>query len=821
MPKPATPAQVSYLRHLLKQVGGQEPAWDTLTDVEASTLIDGLKAHRGKPVWYGSGQFSHWERKARGLLKPGVHEVEVQTEGLGATLNLDVPNPDEAGYDAKRDQPTAFLEIDPDFFPEDDIEDHEDALLRAVSRAVGRPVTWGEGAWGWSHPHKTRIRALVLKTSRVAANEDDDLLTARVAARFVGKLARAIAIDKQAIQTLVHQHLVPQIERWLKRQPKQEEPIGTAHNIASGTISIEEADSRNSHTCEVIVGATPSKAKGAAVLSGASGKGVIHLYMNGALSPQDILVPTPQSDRLSPMPGCTYETCLPYGLYSILTHEITHNADIFMGKLKYSPAEVIEKGEAAWGSYINDPSEVRAFMQQVVDETERMARKIREHTESNQQLVSRLLMLSTTWSLIKKHLSSRNQARILKAVYDMLDRLYLLIEETPMQAKRVVQRYLAAAPKTSMGLVNRVVARYVEAAAPPVLDEKMKALLLKLRKGADASLSLGQLFKVLDLLGGWKVETIVGLAQIHYDTHKHALDIENDESAARAAYDVIKAHEVSALPTNPKLGQAYVMELEPFNSYQHAYDKSRMYHGAHYKVWMGVPGYRVEDPHGKVFEVLPTRHDIHSGMSIHDTQQGLPVVDAKRLKKSLRTYDLLPWLKKDTSYLDQINALLGMEAHEPAAPRTRDNSGSCGVCFQNVKLKQDRVVLHGYKRPGVGYVIGDCFGMNYPPFELSDEATKDYVAKVLIPSLKNAKVYLHRLEAGEVTVLGEPKREIKVGDPRWERALEDAIRNAKRAIEAAEDYLKAYEALIQHWKVRPLPKEGDRHIDWFTKGQQG
>jgi hypothetical protein len=48
--KPATPSQVSYLRHLLQQVGGAEPEWSSLTDIEASDLIAGLKAKRGKPA---------------------------------------------------------------------------------------------------------------------------------------------------------------------------------------------------------------------------------------------------------------------------------------------------------------------------------------------------------------------------------------------------------------------------------------------------------------------------------------------------------------------------------------------------------------------------------------------------------------------------------------------------------------------------------------------------------------------------------------------------------------------------------------------------
>jgi hypothetical protein len=34
-----------------------------MDSVEVSNLIDGLKTKRGKPVWYGNGQFSHWEKK--------------------------------------------------------------------------------------------------------------------------------------------------------------------------------------------------------------------------------------------------------------------------------------------------------------------------------------------------------------------------------------------------------------------------------------------------------------------------------------------------------------------------------------------------------------------------------------------------------------------------------------------------------------------------------------------------------------------------------------------------------------------------------------
>lgn len=59
-----TKAQLDYAHHLLKQVGAEEPDLESMSGIEVSKLIDGLKAKRGKPVFYGNGQFSHWEKQA-------------------------------------------------------------------------------------------------------------------------------------------------------------------------------------------------------------------------------------------------------------------------------------------------------------------------------------------------------------------------------------------------------------------------------------------------------------------------------------------------------------------------------------------------------------------------------------------------------------------------------------------------------------------------------------------------------------------------------------------------------------------------------------
>lgn len=70
--KPPSKAQIDYAKHLLGQAGAEEPDWDKLDGIEVSKLIDDLKKKRGRPVWYGNGQFSHWEKAAADPSKPAT-----------------------------------------------------------------------------------------------------------------------------------------------------------------------------------------------------------------------------------------------------------------------------------------------------------------------------------------------------------------------------------------------------------------------------------------------------------------------------------------------------------------------------------------------------------------------------------------------------------------------------------------------------------------------------------------------------------------------------------------------------------------------------
>lgn len=118
-------------------------------------------------------------------------------------------------------------------------------------------------------------------------------------------------------------------------------------------------------------------------------------------------------------------------IYGILVHEMTHAADVAT-KAQY------EVGSAGGPyttkdlkSYYNDPKEVRAYMQQVVDEVLSFGGKRQnvdkmlklfgpENERGRQRGVEVLLKNTETWSEVEKHLNFTNRKKILKAVYRAL-----------------------------------------------------------------------------------------------------------------------------------------------------------------------------------------------------------------------------------------------------------------------------------------------------------------------------------------------------------------------------------------------------------------
>jgi hypothetical protein len=90
----------------------------------------------------------------------------------------------------------------------------------------------------------------------------------------------------------------------------------------------------------------------------------------------------------------------------------------------------------------------------------------------------------------------------------------------------------------------------------------------------------------------------------------------------------------------------------------------------------------------------------------------------------------------------------------PAAKAVSSTRGTCQCCFGAYETRQQKnggwaMVLHGYKRPGHGYIVGECRGNGYAPFEVSCEQTKVWLAELKTISAAQAQ-YLNDVKAGLV-----------------------------------------------------------------------
>ena len=61
VPRPSQ-VQVDFATRLIQQVGGELPDFEKLDRGEVSSLIQGLEKKRGRPTWYGNGQFRGWAK---------------------------------------------------------------------------------------------------------------------------------------------------------------------------------------------------------------------------------------------------------------------------------------------------------------------------------------------------------------------------------------------------------------------------------------------------------------------------------------------------------------------------------------------------------------------------------------------------------------------------------------------------------------------------------------------------------------------------------------------------------------------------------------
>lgn len=150
----------------------------------------------------------------------------------------------------------------------------------------------------------------------------------------------------------------------------------------------------------------------------------------------------------------------------------------------------------------------------------------------------------------------------------------------------------------------------------------------------------------------------------------------------------------------------------------------------------------------------------------------------------------------------------------PRATERETKSGHCPVCMHVQKLAGgERLVYHGFQRPGYGSTVGGCFGEGHLAYEISDEGCREY------RKTKEAGVlYWHseiqRLrKATELTVTRRDrdnnfiKTVVRFGDPTWERALTEELRKAEWHLKGERSEINCMDSLLKLWRRKPVLTE--------------
>lgn len=325
------------------------------------------------------------------------------------------------------------------------------------------------------------------------------------------------------------------------------------------------------------------------------------------------------------------------------------------------------------------------------------------------------------------------------------------------------------------------------------LDVKTRNILDKLRS-AYRGMRLDETLLGLKLLG-WTTEPIVAAAPLHYDGKPLHKDF-RDAKTADKTRDVLREDLVNALPRKPEVDRYYIMDIAgPGKTIYADFTIT-------YRAWRGVEGWRVTSPTGETFGLLADP------------------MGRMRSRDRIKPDPLLRWLEKTSAPAEAQKMFLAeRDARLIPDVRTRENTGTCGCCLRNIKLREKTgeslpiVVLHGYKRPGIGRVIGHCPGEAYPPYELSDAATqhlRDIVRPIIVSIIEHIE-HLRSSDIQEITILSRTTRRADVPPALWEDTVRRAVDSDKALLLHYQHTLKVCDELIADWKLRPLPKAGTEH----------
>ena len=231
-----------------------------------------------------------------------------------------------------------------------------------------------------------------------------DKAAERVARRY---LARAIRVDKGRAR-----ELAKELERVLAKKIGGPRPLGKQILVPAAPYDIQTVDG-TTIPIYIRLGAVETT-KPFYVVDGGYGVSsryphpIVVVNVNGSMEAEQL--------RKAAQAHQVHEQ-----LYPVLIHELTHAAD------KYSKGVgsrmTVDEMRTDMGSYYNDPTEVRAYMQEVVDEAQSRFQhwdKLKATFGPGKGL-EYLLKMCPTWQEVSPHWTDRNKQLVIKAVAQALN----------------------------------------------------------------------------------------------------------------------------------------------------------------------------------------------------------------------------------------------------------------------------------------------------------------------------------------------------------------------------------------------------------------
>lgn len=238
------------------------------------------------------------------------------------------------------------------------------------------------------------------------------------------------------------------------------------------------------------------------------------------------------------------------------------------------------------------------------------------------------------------------------------------------------------------------------------------------------------------------------------------------------------------------------------------------------------------------FKVEVTKKDGRTVLAVTFTApNGETLVAAKTAtSRSVLFYEVYHFAKKHSAE-EAVSAALGLPTYEEEQAEKQvygvqydlSNAGICPACFRVQKLDDNGgLVLHGYQRPGDGYIHGSCYGVGRKPLEVSVEGTEAYLNKVLVPCAKSAAEALAEFKVSPPTSFRvnrarygrEPEfvtvdattcaawdTEGKYPGNEFRKELENLGRRLERDSQQAAKAVAAYSDVVANWVPDIMPIE--------------